>query len=237
MKIDNGMKNGWGIGSLFMELFYPRVCEVCGRSLIQSETYFCSYCLSDFPFADQNFAMGREILGQFEEYCRPKRLFALYYYDKYSPYKHLIHLIKYSSYQNLGFYLGQMLGEKMKMESDFQIDGIVPVPLHKKREKQRGFNQALEIAKGINTVLQVELLENVIVRKKNNVSQTGKNSVERMNNVVHIFELIHPEQIKERHILVVDDVITTGATIGSCLKELVKAGEVAFTLACLAKTL
>ena len=218
-----------------VELFYPRVCEVCGKSLVRGEEFLCSFCLSDFPFADQDFAVGKELLEQLERFGAPEQLYALFYYDKYSAYKNLIHLIKYHSYQKLGFYLGRMLGERLKPFCE--ADVIVPVPLHKKREQVRGFNQALEIARGMNEVLQIELLDDVVVRVKNNVSQTGKNTVERFYNVENVFELVAPERVKRKHVLLVDDVITTGATVGSCMKEMAQVEAVRFSLACLAKTL
>lgn len=223
-----------GILAGLADLVYPRVCEVCGKSLVQGEEYLCTACLTDFPWADRDFAAGENILGQFEPACRPEQLFALFYYNKYSNYKNLIYLIKYRSYRKLGVYLGRMLGEKIA--SDCRADCIIPIPLHKKKEKQRGFNQALEIARGMNDVLHIELMEHAVERVRNNVSQTGKNTVERMKNVENIFLLTSPEKVRGRHVLLVDDVITTGATIGSCLRTIVAAGEVTFSLGCLART-
>ncbi len=218
-----------------VDLIYPRGCEVCGKSLVQSEKYLCTACLADFPFADRNFIVGENVLEQFDFSCRPEQLFTLFYYDKYSDYKNLVHLVKYHGYRELGVWLGRMLGEQMK--SDFRADCIVPIPLHRKREKQRGFNQALEIARGINEILHVELLENVVERVRNNVSQTGKNAAERLKNVENIFHLTRPEKIRGRHVLLVDDVITTGATIGACLRALSVAEDVRFSLACVARTI
>ena len=214
----NRMKNGGReILSGLADLIYPRVCEVCGKSLVHSEEYLCTACLTDFPFADQEFIAGENILQQFERSYRPEQL------------------VKYHSYRKLGVWLGRMLGEKMK--SGCRADCIVPVPLHKKREKQRGFNQALEIARGINEVLHIELMEHAVERVKNTVSQTGKNAAERLKNVEDIFVLPYPEQVQGRHVLLVDDVITTGATIGSCLRVIASAGDVQFTLGCLARTI
>lgn len=216
------------------DLLYPRVCEVCGKSLVRSERYLCTTCLSDFPFADREFSTDEDLLGQFECDCRPERLSALFYYDKFSDYKKLVHLVKYHAYRDLGFWLGRMLGEKI--QADCRADCIVPVPLHRKREKRRGFNQAAEIARGINEILHIELMENVVERVRNNVSQTGKNAAERLKNVENIFQLVAPERLRGRHVLLVDDVITTGATIGACLRAIAAAGEVRFSLGCLART-
>ncbi len=240
---DGGMERGFWFGlsrecreilASVTDLFYPRVCEVCGRSLAGGEQYICTHCLADFPFTDETFETGNALLEGFPENYRPWKLHTLYYYNKYSEYKNLIYLIKYQSYRQLALYLGTMLGEKMV--GACLADCIIPVPLHPKREKLRGFNQAAEIAKGINRVLQLELMGNVVLRTRNNVSQTGKNAAERLKNVEDIFSLVAPEKIQDRHVLLVDDVITTGATIGSCLQILARAEGVSFSLGCLAQT-
>lgn len=218
-----------------VDLFYPRVCEVCGASLVRGERYLCTPCLADFPFTDEAFDTGEPLLDRFPEEYRPEKLHTLFYYNKFGNYKNLIYLVKYQSYRQLGIYLGIMLGERMKATCG--ADCIVPVPLHRKREKQRGFNQAMEIARGINEILHLELMGDVLARTQNNVSQTGKNAAERLKNVENIFTLLHPEKIQGRHVLLVDDVITTGATIGACLKSLAVAGGVRFSLGCLAQTI
>lgn len=218
-----------------IDLFYPRVCEVCGESLVRSEEYICTACLADFPFTDEFFNTGQSVLDQFEPSCRPECLHSLFYYNKYSEYKNLIYLIKYHSYRGLGEYLGRMLGERIAAECG--ADCIIPVPLHKKRERERGFNQAYEIAKGVSEVLRIEICNDVVFRVQNNVSQTGKSTSERLENVQNIFELRQPQKICGRHVLLLDDVITTGATIGSCLRVLAAAGNVKFSLGCLGQTI
>lgn len=217
-----------------VDLFYPRVCEVCGESLVRGEEYLCTGCVVDFPFADEEYGTGENILSQFEDACRPVELHTLFYYNKYSNYRKLIYLVKYHSYQELAVYLGRMLGQRIA--ASCRADCIVPVPLHWKRERQRGFNQAYEIARGVSEVLQIEIINDVVFRCRNNVSQTGKNAAERMKNVENIFELRNPQRVCGRHVLLLDDVITTGATIGSCLRVLSQAGNVTFSLGCLAQT-
>jgi len=110
------------------------------------------------------------------------------------------------------------------------------VPLHPKREKERGFNQAREIACGMAETIGVDIYDDVLFRVRNNASQTGKNASERLKNVEHIFELRNPAKITGKKVLLVDDVITTGATIGACLQVLAQAGNVRFSLGCLAQT-
>lgn len=220
--------------SALLDLFYPRLCEVCGSVLVQGENYLCTSCLADFPFVDEDFVTDRGVLDNFNEHFRPEALHALFYYNKYSDYKNLVYRVKYHSNRKLGVYLGRMLGQKIIHRC--QADCVVPIPLHPRRERERGFNQAREIARGVCEVLGVELLDNVVERKCNNVSQTGKNATERLENVSGIFELRRPELIRGRHVLLLDDVITTGATVGSCLEALAAAGNVRFSLACLART-
>lgn len=216
------------------ELFYPGRCRVCDTVLVGNEQYLCAACLADFPVLHEGFDKERALLDSFAPACRPEALHALFYYNKFSPYKQLIYGIKYGGDRKLGVYLGRMLGSKMKGKS--AADAILPVPLHPKRERERGFNQAREIARGVAEVLGIELLDDVLVRTRNNVSQTGKTASERLANVSGIFELRRPERIAGRHVLLLDDVITTGATIGACLEALSSAPDTRISLACLART-
>lgn len=217
-----------------IKLIFPRLCGVCGNALVRGEKFLCSACLADFPFSDDTFISGAQVLAAFDERCRPERLYSLFYYNKYDNYRRLVYAIKYHSRRELGIYLGGMLGQRMLGQTD--ADCIVPIPLHRKREKSRGFNQSYQIALGVSEVLGIEVLNDVVVRTQNNISQTGKNVEERRKNVENIFELLDPEKIRGRHVLLIDDVITTGATIRSCLSVLARAGEVRFSLACLART-
>lgn len=231
-------KRFWGecleIRASVAELLFPSTCVVCENGLVRGEKYLCTACLADFPLAHAAFGRQEGLLAHLGERFRPLEVHALFYYSKYDAYKNLIYRIKYRSYKRLAFYLGQLLGERI--QGICRADCIVPVPLHPLRLKERGYNQAGEIGRGVADVLRIELLEEVVVRTRNNVSQTGKNAAERLKNVEHIFRLLQPEKIAGHHVLVLDDVITTGATVGACLDELAAAGEVTFSLGCLART-
>lgn len=217
------------------DLLFPPVCMVCGKSLVRSEQYLCTGCLVDFPFSDEAYSANENILLQFEEACRPRQLYSLFYYSKFNNYKNLIYRVKYRSHRLLGVYLGKMLGNKIAAVCE--ADCIVPVPLHPKRERERGFNQAREIALGVSEVTGMEVIDDVLFRVKNNVSQTGKNAAERQKNVENIFEMRNSQKIRGRHILLIDDVITTGATIGSCLRMLAREKSTTFSLGCIAQTM
>lgn len=218
----------------FKELLYPRLCVVCGRGLTAGERYMCTFCQADFPFSDETFQANEIILEQWMPGGDLLAFYSLFYYSKYSDYKNLIYAVKYRSRKKLGVYLGHMLGGRLAGKG--KIDGIVPVPLHPHRQKKRGFNQAAQIARGIAEVLNVEVMEDVVFRVRNNVSQTGKSADERQRNVENIFELRNADRVRGKHILLVDDVITTGATICECMKVMARAGGVRFSLACLART-
>ncbi len=217
-----------------IDLFYPRLCVVCDNSLMNGESFFCSVCLADFPFSDIAFTPEVGVLSFFDLSVRPERFYSLFYYDKQSNYRHLVYAVKYHSKKDLGVCLGRMLGQKMRGCTD--ADCIVPVPLHKKRERQRGFNQAFQIALGIAEVLNIEIINDVVFRTRNNISQTGKSIEERRRNVEGIFSLQAPWRLEGRHVLIVDDVITTGATTHACLNTLAEVGNIRFSLACLAQT-
>ncbi len=217
-----------------IDLLYPRLCVVCGKCLTRGEHFLCTCCLYDFPFSDVRFSSARELLAGFEENCRPGRVYSLFYYNKFSDYKNLVHAVKYRSRKELGVFLGRMLGERLPGE--VRVDGIVPVPLHPAREKKRGFNQSYQIALGVAEILQVEIWDKAVVRTRNNVTQTGLEPEERKKNVEDIFALTDAAKVAGKHVLVIDDVVTTGATVHACMKALAEAGGVRFSLACLART-
>lgn len=220
--------------SFLADLLFPRLCAVCGCGLTGGERFICTACLADFPLSDNVFTLLRDDLAIWGEEIHPESLWSLFYYDKHSHYKKLIYSVKYHSKKELGFYLGRMLGEKMAGKCT--ADCIIPIPLHKKRERQRGFNQSYIIAQGMAEVMRIEVVNDVLFRVRNNVSQTGKNAEERQENVQNIFQLHNPGKIEGCHVLLVDDVITTGATVRECLKLLAEVPGIKYSIASLGRT-
>lgn len=214
------------------ELLFPRLCVVCGKCLLESEKYICSACLADLPFVDNSRGTEESILDAYPASFRPCRFYSLFYYYKYSEYRRLIFALKYRSRKKIGIYLGRMLGACLPADSG--IDAIIPVPLHFRREKERGFNQALQIAIGMREVTGLEIYADVLTRVKDNASQTGKAAGERRENVENLFKLQNPMKVTGKHILLVDDVMTTGATLGACMLALREAENISFSLACVA---
>lgn len=213
----------------FIDLFYPRMCEVCKEVLVTGEKHICSACLYDFPYS---YGLHDDLFLQFDRVCRMKAVHSLFYYSRYSDYRNLIYAIKYRSKKDIGHFLGAMLGERMAGRDEF--DGIIPLPLHPKRERKRGFNQAREIAVGVAEVLQVPVMDHVVSRVINNPSQTGLTAEQRAENVKRIFRLEETLSLQGKHILVIDDVITTGSTLTSFLEVLNEIPDLTVSVACLA---
>ena len=161
--------------------------------------------------------MARMFYGR----VRLKAVTACFFFSKEGKVQHLIHELKYKGNADAGIFLGQELGKNLKDAPLFQsIDYLIPVPLHPKREKERGYNQSLVIARGISEVTGIPIDENYLVRSVNTTTQTHKSKEERWKNVKDIFEVRHPEQLEGKYVLLIDDVLTTGATLEACALKL-----------------
>lgn len=209
----------------FLELFFPETCEVCGESLRYSEKIICTNCLSDIPrvyIHNKEHNPLEDLLWGQIPYTKATSFFN---YTKKNPYAVLLHNLKYKNQQNIGVFLGEMFAVELQNSGFLEgIDAIVPVPLHKKREHKRGYNQSSAIAKGIANISKIEVLENIVIRKINTKTQTTKSKEERKQNVANIFEVTNQEILKDKHVLLLDDVITTGATCISCAEAILEQG-------------
>ena len=146
-----------------------------------------------------------------------ERVTAYFYYQKESPYNRLLHKMKYGSHPEVGMRLALMAAEQLSKEGFFDgIDAIVPLPLSKKKRRQRGYNQCDYIAEGLSQITGIPVLKDCVVRNKSNETQTHKTRDERWRNVEGIFSLANPELIEGKHILLIDDILTTGATLTNC---------------------
>ena len=150
---------------------------------------------------------------------------SLFFYSQDSILQELLHQLKYRGNQELGIQLGSLLGTVLKNNNRFPVDVLVPVPLHPSKEKSRGFNQATLICQGIAAVTGLPVCTTLLRKNTERSTQTKKNRAERLENMVGIFEATPPDQSKYKNILLVDDVITTGATLEACGQALLEAGE------------
>lgn len=199
-----------------ISIAFPNNCIGCNEVLLKGEEFICLKCNVQVPFCEDYIFNSSDWLTDDNTH-----LFGLFFYDKKGVTQSIIHEIKYKGNIKLASYLGEILGGNIK-EKGVEIDTIIPVPLHKKRLKQRGYNQAEEIAKGIGKSLKKEVSTNLLVRTKYTQTQTSKDKQLREENILNAFDINLKQQKEIKNVLLVDDVITTGATINECLKTLNK---------------
>lgn len=216
----------------FIDVFYPKTCLICSNSLYLSENHICVACAYDLPYIVQSEIVLQNLQKLFWGRVKVENVFSLLNYQKGNQVQRLLHLLKYQQRTKLGAYYGEILGELLP--KDLGIDLIIPVPLHAKKLHQRGFNQSSTIAKGISTVIQIPVDEKVMVRNSYNLSQTKFTKYERWDNVRSIFTVVNEKKLHNKHVLLIDDVLTTGATIEACAKELVKIENCTVSIATLA---
>lgn len=223
-----------------IDLLFPRFCPICGNRLQGEEEIICMKCNLHLPRTDTwRLPYENEMAKMFWHQIPIEKSCALFYYQSHSATSNLIYQLKYYNHQEIGFYLGKLLAEEGKRVQFFDdIDGIVPIPLAKERKRQRGYNQCEAIAQGIQEATGLPIIKNLVRRNIFVESQTHKNRWDRRENVSHVFELGekykgHTENIEEmrgKHLLIVDDVCTTGATIISCCQEMVSIPHIKFSV-------
>ena len=217
--------------TMLSRLLFPRTCVVCGDVLVEGERFLCSGCLGGLPLNEgMDEGADEEMRGD----LGIENFFWLFRYDRVSDYHRLVHAVKYRSNRELGVWVGRMLGERMGNANG--IDCVIPVPLHPKRERERGFNQAFLIGTGIAEVLGIRLEPDRLRRVVNTPSQTGLEREQRTGNVANAFQLGNVEGLEGCHVLLVDDVMTSGATIRACMAELCKIRGIRVSVACLGKS-
>ncbi len=200
-----------------IHLLYPHNCNGCGSDLLEKNQLICLQCLSTLPrtsFASfQNNPVEKIFYGR----MHVRAAHSEFYFMKHEIVQNLLHQLKYKGNIEVGEYLGNITADSLLKSKRFSdIDLIVPLPLHPKKEFQRGYNQASCICKGISEVMNIPVLEKNVVRKYATQTQTRKNRSERWENVAESFHVEEPEALYGKNILLVDDVITTGASIEAC---------------------
>ena len=211
-----------------LDLVAPRTCVVCGNRLSIEEEILCATCNFRLPRTEYSYdAYDNEMAKVFWGRIPVERCAPFMYYQAQSASANLIYQLKYNNRPDIGEYLGKMMAEEFKKDYFFEdIDLIIPIPLEWKRQRQRGYNQSLMVARGVSDATGLPIDTDIIIRKVYESSQTEKNRWMRNDNVEGVFQLLQPEKAQGKHILLIDDVVTTGATVCSCGQEPAKAGDV-----------
>ncbi|MFH2004753.1 MAG: ComF family protein [Bacteroidota bacterium] len=211
----------------FRDIIFPPICFLCGQGLQEKEDRVCNNCWSSFPEVTRSHPVYVELTERFKSGGVVQQFTACYLFEKEGKFQEAVHLLKYRNLKSIGIKLGIEVGKKIMLDSiQERIDYIAPIPLHKLKMRERGYNQSDYICKGISQVVKKECITDLIIRKKYTQSQTKLNLEERKLNVADAFglNLKHRDLVRGKTILLVDDIITTGATIESVANVLKKNG-------------
>jgi ComF family protein len=218
-----------------ISLLFPDLCNACGKLLVTGEHNLCTHCLFDLPYTDFHLFADNKVAKQLWGRLPASDVTAMLFFKKGSNVQTMVHRLKYNGKMDLGFQLGQMLGARLLQSSLYkEIDLIIPVPLHKRRERIRGYNQSKCIADGVGAALGVQVLNGVLTKLRSTDSQTRKGRFSRYENLKSVFHITDSSLLLNRHVLLIDDVITTGATLESCGLVLHAAGISKLSIAALA---
>jgi len=219
----------------FLNLFYPTVCAACGERLATQEKVICSRCLVDMPKTHFHHHQDNPVSQLFWGRAKVESATALFRFQKGSRFQELLRLLKYKGRKDVGIELGRQLGFELKSSELFnKVEVVIPVPLHPKREKKRGYNQANCIAIGIAESMEIVVQSKNLFRNTATETQTKKSRIERWKNVDSIFSIHQASELENKHVLLVDDVVTTGATLEACAQALLKVSGIKVSIAALA---
>lgn len=218
-----------------IHLFFPKVCFACFNYLNDNEHTICTSCRHHLPVTNFHLNNDDTILKIFYGRAKLENGTALFRFEKKSSVQQLIHGLKYKHYEHISPFLGDWLGGDLKtLENYRNIDIVIPVPLHKKKIKIRGYNQVAGFGKQIAEALNAEYKDDVLLKITNSNSQTSKKRFARWNHTDELFSLQNSNHIDNKHILLVDDIITTGATLEACITALNHAKNIKISVACMA---
>jgi ComF family protein len=219
-------------------MIFPKVCCACGKSLFRNEDCICTYCHYHLPKTNFHLASDNPIAKLFWGRANIHSASSLYLFNKGSKVQHLIHQLKYRGKKEIGISLGKYYGRELKNAPLFSSANIViPVPLHKKKLKKRGYNQSDTFAQGLSESLEIENGTSAVVRTHASQTQTKKSRFDRWKNVEEIFRVTDPARLEGKHILLVDDVVTTGSTLEACANRILEIPNTKVSVATIASTL
>lgn len=205
------------------DIMYPNLCEVCGDNLQKQEQLLCLTCLHTLPKTNYHLIAENDLEKRFWGKVKIERATAFFYFQKGSPFQKILHSLKYKDNKELAWLLGKYGAVDLLESNVFKnIDIIIPVPLHSTKLKQRGYNQSEWIGKGLSEIICKPQDIETLIRTTETTTQTKKSMFERFENTEGVFKITNPAGIEEKHILLVDDVITTGSTLEACIHVLLQ---------------
>lgn len=218
----------------FFNLFFPDLCIVCNSHLITQEDLICTKCLYNLPKTNYHKEIDNPVSQLFWGRTKIEYATGFFTFSKGSKYQGMMHKFKYHGNKEIGYVLGKSFGNQLINSVFNRIDIIIPVPLHKSKLKKRGYNQSEWIAKGLSETMQIPLDIKSFIRSVATETQTRKSRFERWKNVENIFRITDYNALKDMHILLVDDVVTTGSTLEACANAILEIKDTKVSIATLA---
>lgn len=217
----------------FFSTLYPENCLNCSDILVSNENYLCTTCALDLPKTNYHQLPDNPLFLKFVDNPLVVEAFAYLHFNQGGIAQSILRPLKYKSRPHIGEYFGSQFGEEI-YHKDVFYDMIIPVPLHWRKKKKRGYNQSDMISRGLGKTLDIPVMEEIVTKRTQTTSQTKKTKVQRWKNVAETFQVLKPTQLVNKKVLLVDDVITTGATIGALCDELVKCDVSSISICSLA---
>lgn len=218
-----------------LNLIYPNLCLICGESLLRSEKQICLSCIQQIPRTNFHLVPDNPVEKKFWGKVPIFRGTSFYFFQKGSPFQKLLHELKYKDNHDIGIIMGQYAAVDLLQADDFKsVEIIIPLPLHPKKMILRGYNQSELIAKGLAEIMEVPIDTTTLIRTKENTTQTKKSVFERFENTQGIFDVTDTNPLEAKHVLLVDDVLTTGSTLEAAIYALMQIKDIKISIFTLA---
>jgi ComF family protein len=223
------------IGSDLLNLFFPRLCPLCKEPLTEDEEQICLKCLCDLPYTSFHHQADNPVAMLFAGKIPFMDATAFLHYEKGSKVQRLVHTFKYYGNKKLAYQLGRQASITLQSQAAYSsIDFLIPVPLHPKKERERGYNQSEWICRGVASVLPVPIHLTAVQRRSQTQTQTNRALYERWLNVQNVFVLNDTKNLEGRRVLLVDDVVTSGSTLLACAEALLAVPGIRISILALA---
>ena len=218
-----------------VNLFFPKVCSGCNSFLLTNENVICTVCRHDIPLTNHHLNPDNDASKKFYGRIPIQHASALFYFHKKGIVQQLIHNLKYKGHEEIGSIIGEWYAEDLsKMDFIQTVDEIIPVPLHPRKLKERGYNQVTTFGRALSSSLNLPYNDTILVRNKYSKTQSKKNLLGRTEAIASIFDVTFTEKDHDKHFLLIDDVITTGSTLEACSRALLKIPGAKISIVCMA---